>query len=75
MRARQTTTLARELREETGLIAGTLTLLGTLDITPSMLSHQCRVFLATDLTPGPPQRDLEEQDMQAAWLARSDIAH
>ncbi len=36
---------ARELCEETGLIAGTMTLLGTLDITPSMLSHRCRVSL------------------------------
>ncbi len=30
-------------------------------------------LLATDLTPGPPQRDLEEQDMRATWFARSEV--
>ena len=49
---------ARELREETGLAAGTLTPLGTLDVAPSMFSQRCAVFLATDLTAGPPQREL-----------------
>ena len=64
---------ARELREETGLVAGTLTPLGTLDVSPSMFDQRCRVFLATDLTPGTPQRDLEEQDMRSAWFARADV--
>ena len=43
---------ARELREETGLAAGRLTRLGTLDLAPGMLSQRCTVFLATDLTAG-----------------------
>ena len=64
---------ARELREETGLVAGTLTPLGTLDIAPSMFSLQCRVFLATDLTHGTPERELEEQDMRSAWFTRADV--
>ena len=64
---------ARELREETGLQAGSLTPLGTLDVAPSMFSQQCRVFLATDLTPGAPQRELEEQDMRSAWFTRVDV--
>ena len=64
---------ARELREETGLVAGTLTPLGTLDIAPSMFSLQCRVFLATDLTHGAPERELEEQDMRSAWFTRADV--
>ena len=63
----------RELREETGLVAGELTPLGTLDIAPSMLSHRCRVFLATDLTEGEPMRDLEEQDMRSAWFTRAEV--
>ncbi len=64
---------ARELREETGLSASTLTPLGTLDVMPSMLSQRCRVFLATGLTQGTPQRDLEEQDMRSAWFTRAEL--
>jgi 8-oxo-dGTP pyrophosphatase MutT (NUDIX family) len=65
----------RELREETGLVANTLTPLGTLDVAPSLINHQCRVFLATDLSQGEPQRDLEEQDMRSAWFNHSDVQH
>ena len=64
---------ARELGEETGLVASRLTALGTLDITPSMFSQRCTVFLATDLTQGAPQRELEEQDMRSAWFTRADV--
>ncbi len=64
---------ARELREETGLRAGRLTPLGTLDVAPGMLSQQCRVFLGTDLTYGEPQRELAEQDMRSAWFSRTDV--
>jgi 8-oxo-dGTP pyrophosphatase MutT (NUDIX family) len=63
----------RELREETGLVARTLAPLGMLDVAPSMISHQCRVFLATDLSQGEPQRDPEEQGMRSAWFDRSDV--
>jgi 8-oxo-dGDP phosphatase len=64
---------SRELREETGLSANRLTPLGTLDVMPSMLNQRCRVFVATDLTPGTPERDLEEADMQSAWFTRADV--
>ena len=64
---------ARELREETGLSAGNLIPLGTLDVAPGMLSHRCRVVLATGLSPGAPQRELEEQDMRSAWFTRADV--
>jgi 8-oxo-dGTP pyrophosphatase MutT (NUDIX family) len=64
---------ARELREETGLVASTLTPLGTLDVAPGMFSQRCRVFLATDLTQGPLQRELEEQDLRSAWFTRGDV--
>jgi 8-oxo-dGDP phosphatase len=64
---------ARELREETGLLAGGFTSLGTLDVTPSTMSQRCSVFLATDLTQGPPQREPEEQDMRSAWFPRSEV--
>jgi len=64
---------ARELREETGLVSGAMTLLGTLEIMPSTFSQRCWVFMATDLTQGPPQRELEEQDMRSAWFTRADV--
>jgi 8-oxo-dGDP phosphatase len=64
---------ARELREETGLVAGRLTLLGRLEVAAGMCGQRCWVFLATDLTPGIPQRDLEEQDMQSAWFTRAEV--
>ena len=64
---------ARELREETGLVAGTVTPLGSLDVAPSMLSLQCRVFMATHLAPGAPERELEAQDMRSAWFTRADV--
>lgn len=64
---------ARELREETGLVASNLIPLGNLDTMPSTLSQRCSVFLATDLKQHAPQRDLEEQDMRSAWFTRSDV--
>jgi len=64
---------ARELREETGLSATTLTLLGTLDTMPSTLNQKCTVFLATGLSQHSPQRDPEEADMRSAWFSRSEV--
>jgi 8-oxo-dGTP pyrophosphatase MutT (NUDIX family) len=63
----------RELREETGLTASTLTLLGTLDVMPSTLRQRCSVFVATGLSEGPPQRDLGEQDMRSSWFTRAEV--
>jgi 8-oxo-dGDP phosphatase len=63
----------RELREETGLVATDLKVLGTLEVTPSMIAHQCTVFLATELSAGQPQRDLAEQDMRSAWFSRTEV--
>lgn len=64
---------ARELREETGLVAGRLELLGTLDVAPGMSAQRGRVFLATDLVAGPPEREHTEQDMRCAWFSRVDL--
>ncbi|MQY27137.1 NUDIX hydrolase [Nocardia aurantia] len=63
----------RELREETGLRAGTLTYLGRLDAAPATLDQRGSVYLATDLTAGEPEREPEEQDMRAAWFERSEV--
>lgn len=66
-------TAARELREETGLVAGRLRPLGSLEITPSTFSQRCTVFLATDLTQRAPERDLAEQDLRSAWFTRTEV--
>jgi 8-oxo-dGDP phosphatase len=63
----------RELREETGLRAGRLIQIGTLDVAPGMSSQRGRVFLATDLTEGPPEREPSEQDMRTAWFSRAEL--
>ncbi|GAA1217315.1 NUDIX domain-containing protein [Prauserella alba] len=62
---------ARELREETGLAAGDLVEIGKLDVAPGLSSQRGRIFLATDLTHGEPQREHEEQDMRASWFERT----
>jgi 8-oxo-dGTP pyrophosphatase MutT (NUDIX family) len=64
---------ARELREETGLRAGRLTDLGQLDVAPGLSSQRGRVFLATELTEGPHEREHEEQDMRTAWVDRAEF--
>jgi len=64
---------ARELREETGLKAETIDEIGLLDVAPGMSSQRGRVFLATGLTEGAPERELEEQDMRTAWFTRAEF--
>ncbi|BBY75939.1 ADP-ribose pyrophosphatase [Mycolicibacterium parafortuitum] len=64
---------ARELREETGLIAESLTEIGLLDVAPGMSSQRGRVFLATGITEGPHEREHEEQDMRSAWFSRAEV--
>lgn len=64
---------ARELREETGLRAARIEELGMLDVAPGMSSQRGRVFLATELTEGPPERELEEQDMRCTWFHRTEL--
>lgn len=57
----------RELSEETGLLAGSLTQIGAVDVAPGFSSQRQAVFLAEALAPGPPAREHEEQDMEARW--------
>ncbi|MCR6481841.1 NUDIX hydrolase [Amycolatopsis sp. OK19-0408] len=64
---------ARELREETGLSAGSMVALGRLDVAAGMSSQRGWVFLATELTEGEPEREQEEQDMRSAWFPRADV--
>ncbi len=64
---------ARELEEETGLVAGRMELLGDMDIAPGMSSQREHVFLATELVEGPAQREHTEQDMRAAWFSSAEF--
>lgn len=64
---------ARELREETGLRAGSWRCLGRLDTAPGMSGQRGWVFLATEITEGDPQREPEEQDMRSAWFSRARV--
>lgn len=64
---------ARELQEETGLRARSMVDIGGLDVAPGLSSQQGRVYLATELTEGEPQRELEEQDMRTAWIDRGEF--
>jgi 8-oxo-dGTP pyrophosphatase MutT (NUDIX family) len=64
---------ARELREETGLVAGRLEPLGVLDVAPGMSAQRGRVYLATDLVADTPEREHTEQDMRSAWFTRTEL--
>ncbi len=55
---------AAELREETGLTATTWRHLGHLDTASGFCSQGFDVYLATGLTPGPPDREVTESDMR-----------
>lgn len=59
---------ADELREETGLRAESMVVLGQLDVAPGMSSQRGWVFLATGITEGEHERELEEQDMHSEWF-------
>ena len=63
----------RELREETGLTAGRMRLLGQLDVAAGMSSQRGFVFLASDVREGDPDREHEEQDMRSAWFTRAQV--
>lgn len=66
--------LARlELTQETGLRADRLTRLGKLTAAHGMTSQRCDYFLATQLTPGPPDPEPEELGIERAWFPRSEF--
>jgi 8-oxo-dGTP pyrophosphatase MutT (NUDIX family) len=64
--------LARlELSQETGFRAGVLARLGFLHCAHGISSQGGHYFVATELAPGPPEREREEQDMRQAWVHRA----
>lgn len=48
--------------------AESMVVLGQLDVAPGMSSQRGWVFLATGLTEGEHERELEEQDMHSEWF-------
>ena len=61
----------RELAEETGLRAATLTRLGYLNAAHGLTNQGCHAFLATGLTQGAASREATEQDMRHYWVTRA----
>lgn len=62
-----------ELREETGLTAGSWQHLGRLFSVYGYSGQAFDVWLATDLSGGRPEREHSEQDMVHRWFPRADI--
>jgi 8-oxo-dGTP pyrophosphatase MutT (NUDIX family) len=66
--------LARgELREETGLIAGTMIYLGMLHVAYGFTNQKQFIYLAQDLTKGQVDRDAEEHDLIVHRVPVSDF--
>jgi 8-oxo-dGTP pyrophosphatase MutT (NUDIX family) len=66
--------LAREeLRQETGMTASVLRHLGYLHCAQGLNSQGFDVFVATGLTPSPPELELEEQDLRCRWFGRAEL--
>ncbi len=64
---------AAELREETGLIAGRMTLAGEIFQGPGYCNQRGHIFLATELTQGQTDREPTEQDMIARTFALAEF--
>lgn len=67
------TAAARELREETGVTAARLDVIGYLHPSYGLTNHGFHVVRATGLTPGTPKRDAEEQDMISQSFPVGDV--
>jgi ADP-ribose pyrophosphatase len=66
--------LARaELQEETGMRADQVRHLAHFYCDYGLTSQGCDLYLATELTPGPPQREITEQDMVHKWFSEADF--
>lgn len=54
-------TAPRELREETGYMAGRITRIGEWYVSPGVMNEQMYLYLCEDLVPGPTDHQLDEQ--------------
>jgi len=66
-------TAERELAEETGLRAGDLHALAVAPLTPGYSTEVMHFFVATGLTEGPTDRDVDER-MDVAHQSREEVA-
>jgi 8-oxo-dGTP pyrophosphatase MutT (NUDIX family) len=64
---------AVELREETGLVAGRMEVLGYLFTSYGTSSQGYHVVLATDLVRGPADLEPEEADLVSAWFPAAEV--
>jgi 8-oxo-dGDP phosphatase len=62
-----------ELRQETGITASQMRRLGHLYCASGMSSQGFDVFLATGLTPGTAELEVEEQDLVHRWFPRAEV--
>jgi ADP-ribose pyrophosphatase len=62
-------TAGRELEEETGYRAGRIELLAEFYSSPGLSDERMHAYVATELTPGPPRREPNEQieNFVVAW--------
>ena len=68
-------TARRELEEETGYRAAQLEPLAEFFTSPGILDERMYAFVATELTPGPPRREPNEQieNLVVSWNAAMDM--
>jgi 8-oxo-dGTP pyrophosphatase MutT (NUDIX family) len=64
---------AAELAEETGFTARTWRKLGYVHVANGTTAEGADVFLATDLVPGEPDREVSEQDMTQQWFSHEEV--
>jgi ADP-ribose diphosphatase len=69
-------TAQRELQEETGYIASQWRQLPSFAMSPGILDERMHLFVATDLTPGEPQRQADEQidNLVVGWKDAIEMA-
>jgi 8-oxo-dGTP pyrophosphatase MutT (NUDIX family) len=62
-----------ELREETGLSASSIKLIGSFFLAPGHHSQRCKVFLAQDLTEGKQKLEKSEKGMKTKKISRAGL--
>ncbi len=62
----------RELREETGAVAKSYTLLGELDTTPALINEKIHLYLAEDITFGDKELD-EDEFLDVEYVPLSEL--